>query len=146
MFHRGTDGVLLAGGVIALIQTLVAIPFYYVAYFADAGDTLDLQLVWAVTCCAYFLVSVVLSFLFTLPFAMTFFLLADEPKQNGIHTLEKSFSMMKGNMGKYLLLQLSFFPYWLLSLFTFGIALLWVLPYMQMASAQFYRDLSGELE
>lgn len=146
IFHRGTDGVLVAGSVVALIQTIVAIPFYYMAYFADPGDTLEMQLIWMETCLAYMLVSIALSVLFTLPFAATFYLLADDPQMKGLEALEKSVKLMKGKMVKYLLLQISFLPWMFLALFTMGIGLLWVFPYMQMANTQFYRDLIGELQ
>ena len=53
--------------------------------------------------------------------------------------------MMHGNFGKYLMLKLSFVPLMFLSVFTFYIALLWILPYMEMTEVMFYRDLLGEL-
>ena len=54
--------------------------------------------------------------------------------------------MMRGNFWRYLLLKLSFVPLMLLSVFTFYIALLWILPYMTMTETMFYRDLKGELK
>jgi hypothetical protein len=36
---------------------------------------------------------------------------------------------------------LSFVPLMLLSVFTLGIALVWVVPYMKMTAADFYLDL-----
>ena len=53
---------------------------------------------------------------------------------------------MKGNIWRYLKLNLSFVPLIFLSAFTLYIALLWVLPYMEMSMATFYRDLNGELD
>ena len=43
------------------------------------------------------------------------------------------------------MLKLSFVPLMFLSVFTFYIALLWILPYMEMTEVMFYRDLLGEL-
>ena len=54
--------------------------------------------------------------------------------------------MMKGHIGRYLLLQISFIPWMIASMFTFYIALLWLLPYMEMSAVMFYRDLRGELD
>ncbi len=52
---------------------------------------------------------------------------------------------MRGSCGRYLMLKASFIPLMFLSVFTFYIALLWILPYMVMTEAMFYRDLMGEL-
>ena len=54
--------------------------------------------------------------------------------------------MMKGNFWRYVKLNLSFVPLLLLSVFTFYIALFWIIPYMEMSMATFYRDLNGELD
>ena len=43
------------------------------------------------------------------------------------------------------MLKISFLPLMFLSVFTFYIALLWILPYLTMTETMFYRDLTGEL-
>ena len=53
---------------------------------------------------------------------------------------------MKGNIWRYVKLNLSFIPLILLSVFTFYIALFWIMPYMEMSVTAFYRDLNGELD
>lgn len=54
----------------------------------------------------------------------------------------KSESLMKGNRGTYFLLELSFIGWAILSVFTLGIGLLWLAPYMQVASVAFYDKVS----
>ena len=82
----------------------------------------------------------------TIPLEMTYYILADNPQTKGIDALKESIEMMRGNFWRYLLLKLSFVPLMLLSVFTFYIALLWILPYMTMTETMFYRDLKGELK
>ena len=48
---------------------------------------------------------------------------------------------MKGNRSKYFLLILSFFGWTILSILTFGIGLLWLMPYMQVTTVCFYEHL-----
>jgi uncharacterized membrane protein len=48
---------------------------------------------------------------------------------------------MKGHKMKLFLLDLSFIGWSLLCIFTLGIGLLWLIPYMQSARAAFYEDL-----
>jgi uncharacterized membrane protein len=45
---------------------------------------------------------------------------------------------MQGNMLRFLKLQLSFLGYALLCLLTFGIGLLWLIPYIHVSNAGFY--------
>lgn len=52
--------------------------------------------------------------------------------------VEKSEELMKGNRGSYLLLDLSFIGWAILACLTFGIGMLWLLPYMQVAMICFY--------
>lgn len=55
--------------------------------------------------------------------------------------ITKSRQMMKGHKMELFLLQLSFIGWYLLSIITFGLALLWVIPYQTMAEAAFYENL-----
>ena len=48
---------------------------------------------------------------------------------------------MKGHRGKYILLQLSFIGWIILSVFTLYIGMLWIFPYMQISMICFYEAL-----
>ena len=74
-------------------------------------------------------------------YAMTSFILQDEPNLQNNAAIEKSMAMMEGNKMKLFLLDLSFIGWFLLSLLTCGIGLWWLLPYMYVARAGFYEDL-----
>lgn len=76
-----------------------------------------------------------------LPFAMVNYLLAEMEDTSPKDILRTSFAMMKGHKLRYLGLTLSFFGWILLGVFTCGIALFWVMPYMQATIAAFYLDL-----
>ena len=52
--------------------------------------------------------------------------------------------MMKGHKFDMFILHLSFIGWIFLSIFTFGIGLLWLLPYMMTAQAAFYQDVKKE--
>lgn len=54
--------------------------------------------------------------------------------------VEKSEELMKGHRGEYFLLCLSFIGWFLLSIFTLGIGLLWIIPYMEIAIVVFYEN------
>lgn len=50
---------------------------------------------------------------------------------------------MKGNKWKLFCLQFSFIGWILLSILTFGILFLWVIPAMEMSKIAFYKEISG---
>jgi uncharacterized membrane protein len=74
-------------------------------------------------------------------YAMTFFLIADDPQLSGREALRKSKAMMYGNRGKLFCLFWRFFGWFLLGIITLGIGFLWIIPYMQTTIAKFYDDL-----
>ena len=143
-FKNQPDRVIIAGFVLALIQVAAQIPYSYAVYTMDRGTTLEEQMTWMSTISLLMLLSMVLNMLISLPFAMTFYLMADDVNLGGIEALKASARLMKGNMGRYLLLQISFIPLLFLSMFTLYLALLWIIPYMEMSFAVFYQDLTGE--
>ena len=145
-FKNKPDRVIVAGFVLAMIQLITAIPYYYVSFTTDPGLTVDSQIQWLSMTLGLLAVSTLLNFLISLPFAMTYFLMADDTELGGIQALKESARLMKGNIWRYVKLNLSFIPLLLLSVFTFYIALFWIMPYMEMSMVAFYRDLDGELD
>ncbi|WP_418829815.1 DUF975 family protein [Phocaeicola sp.] len=78
-------------------------------------------------------------------YALTPFILKDEPELKYNAAIEKSMRMMDGYKMKLFLLDLSFIGWMILSILTLGIGLLFLQPYMNTARAAFYEDLKAEL-
>ena len=78
-------------------------------------------------------------------YALTPFILKDEPVLKYNAAIEKSMRMMDGYKMKLFLLDLSFIGWMILSVLTLGIGLLFLQPYMNTARAAFYEDLKAEL-
>lgn len=78
-------------------------------------------------------------------YALTPFILKDEPELKYNAAIEKSMRMMDGYKMKLFLLDLSFIGWMILSVLTLGIGLLFLQPYMSTARAAFYEDLKAEL-
>lgn len=145
-FKNNPDRVIVASFVVTLIGLVVSIPLNIFSYTADVGQTVEAQLQWAMQSLLWMAVATIAAELLTLPFEMVYFLLADHPGMSGIEALKGSVRMLKGRIGKLLLLKLSFIPAMFLSVFTLYLALLWIVPYMEMTIAVFYRDLQGEYD
>ena len=74
-------------------------------------------------------------------YAMTPYILKDNPEMKNNAAIEESMRMMDGHKLELFLLDLSFIGWALLSLLTCGIGFLWLVPYMNMARVNFYEDL-----
>ena len=106
------------------------------------------------TCIAGILVSVftfLWSLLFVIPgivksysYAMTSYILADHPEMTAQEAIDASRKMMDGHKMDLFVLQLSFFWWYLLCGITFGIAFLYVGPYVSAATAKFYDTIKGD--
>ncbi|MFP3938373.1 MAG: DUF975 family protein [Phycisphaerae bacterium] len=76
-----------------------------------------------------------------LAYSQTFYLLADRPELGAVDVVSTSRDIMKGRKLKLLCLELRFFGWGILCIFTLGIGFLWLVPYMSTAFAYFYEDL-----
>lgn len=79
-------------------------------------------------------------------YAMTNYVLHDYPELTSDSAIERSMEMMKGHKFDLFYLQLTFIGWALLSILTLGIGFLWLIPYMQTATACFYEDVKAEYE
>ena len=93
---------------------------------------------------------VVWSFLCLIPgivvaynYAMVPFILAENPGLTSAEVLTKSKEMMRGNRLRYFCLEISFIGWILLSVFTCGLGIIPLTPYMEVSKAVFYREISG---
>ena len=74
-------------------------------------------------------------------YAMTPYILIDNPELSANQAINLSCKMMKGHKFDLFFLQLSFIGWGILSVITGGIGLLWLMPYMMGAQAAFYQDI-----
>ncbi|MGL5754907.1 MAG: DUF975 family protein [Paraclostridium sp.] len=73
-----------------------------------------------------------------LMFSQANYILAENPEKSAIECLKESSRMMKGYKFNFFVLQLSFIGWLILATLTFGIGLLWYVPYYQMTMTNFY--------
>ena len=106
--------------------------------------------------CALFLVNL-FTFLWTLlliipgimkafSYALTPYIIMDEPELTARQAITRSCEIMEGRRWKLFCLYLSFIGWGILSLLTFGIGFLWLVPYMNASIAAFYEDARAEYE
>lgn len=81
-----------------------------------------------------------------LAYAMTPYIIKENPEMKAIDAIHLSQDMMRGHKYDLFYLGLSFIGWIILGIFTLGIGLLWVIPYIGTAQAAFYEDLKAEYE
>ena len=73
-----------------------------------------------------------------LSYSMGPYIMAEHPEWTAMQCLEESKRIMRGNILSLFILQLSFLPWALLVTVTFGIASVYVVPYVSATTANFY--------
>ena len=76
-------------------------------------------------------------------YAMTDYILAEDPELTADEAISQSKSIMMGNKWRFFCLQFSFIGWDILATLAFGVGHLWLTPYKQAAYAAFYREVSG---
>lgn len=107
------------------------------------------------TCAAGILIwvfTILWSFLLIIPgiiksyaYAMTYYILQDNPQMGGLDAITASKQMMQGHKWELFVLHLSFIGWFLLSGLTFGILqICYVTPYLYATTAAFYHNLKNQ--
>lgn len=77
-------------------------------------------------------------------YAMTEFILKDNPEMSGEEAICESMRLMQGHKMQLFLLDLSMIGWLILSILTLGIGFLFLMPYNYTAHAHFYEDLKAK--
>ena len=77
-------------------------------------------------------------------YAMTEFVLKDNPEMNGEEAICESMRLIQGHRMQLFLLDLSMIGWLILSILTAGIGLLFLYPYLYTAHAHFYEELKAQ--
>lgn len=81
-----------------------------------------------------------------LSYSMSMYILAENPEIGALEAINRSKAMMNGHKMDFFVLQLSFIGWHLLGAITFGIAYVWVTPYMSATTANFYNSIKNQPE
>lgn len=79
-----------------------------------------------------------------LSYSMSYFLMAEHPEMDSSDALKESERLMDGHKGRLFCLNLSFIGWYLLSILTFGLLLIYVQPYRFAATVAFYKELKAD--
>lgn len=141
-FQLAPDKAILIQAWISLITYIASLPQIILNYIMMANAShldkiMNLMLPYALSLILSGAVSVMLG----LFYSQTYFLLHDFPQYTARELLQKSRRLMVHHKGRLFYLYVSFLPLMFLGFLSFGLALLWVIPYMTATEAEFFLDL-----
>lgn len=141
-FKHHPDRAILAQGVIVLLMYLCILPGCGLCIWGYRKNSVSLLLLGLTVLCIGLVIYLILS----LMFSQTMFFLTDYIDIEPLQALKESVRIMHGKKGKLFYIQLSFIGIYLLGALACGIGLFWVIPYVQVTMANFYRKITGEIE
>ena len=74
-------------------------------------------------------------------YSMAFYIVNDNPEIGAMEAINRSKEMMDGNKMRFFEMWLSFLGWFMLGIVTFGLGMIYAIPYYRAAKANFYLDL-----
>ena len=111
------------------------------AYFQYFGKALGLRIVTSIFIFLWTMLFIIPGLIATYRYAMAPYILADNPELTARESLNESKRIMDGHKFDLFVLQLSFFWWYILGSITFGIAYVYVIPYINATTANFYNSI-----
>ena len=108
------------------------------------GKTLGLYLLMSLYVFLWTLLLIIPGIITAYSYRMAFYILIDDPEIGVSEALRQSKKMMYGYKTKLFCLDLSFIGWALLCIFSFGLGILWLAPYMLTSQTIFYEELRSE--
>jgi len=140
-------------GLWAYIKSMLWLILYYIIYMIPLivgfvileieSYELEPSMFLLIIATLLILLSYILIIYKSLGFAMVGYLAVDNPNATGRNLLKTSLLLMRGHRIEYFILGLSFILWNFLSIFTCGIAYVYVFPYMQLTYAGYYEKLKN---
>lgn len=151
-FREDASKVLYIQVILSGVSTLCSLPFLITGHYVNsmlelASSTLATDEfaingpLFLANAILYVAGNAVIIYVRYILFSQVFYLMLDFPDYPAPQLLKMSVQLIKGNRARLFYLLVSFVPLLLLSVFSCGIALLWIQPYMQATYANFYLDL-----
>lgn len=112
--------------------------------FNQFGEAFVLNLLIGIFTFLWSLLFIIPGIIKGISYSMAFYILAENPGMSAAEALNESKRIMNGHKMDYFILQLSFIGWALLGTITFGLAYIYVVPYMTASQMNFYHAIKGD--
>ena len=110
-------------------------------YFSRFGTILIAMITIAILACFGFMALFIPYIIIILMYSQIFYVIVDKPEYGPFKCLKESRELMKGYKFDYLLFNIKFIGWILLTILTCGLAGIYVIPYMTLAQTKYYDNL-----
>lgn len=132
--------ILIVGGIATAFSAYTSASFSASINSSYVGFNVALVVITGIALLVVWILAMIKSFYYV----FTQYIMIDSNNTlTGKQAAEKSRELMTGNRGKYFVFVLSFFGWAILVPFTFYVGMLWLIPYIQIATVIFYESLIG---
>ena len=114
--------------------------------FDDFWTAIKAQFFIGLFCALWYLLLIIPGIIKACAYSMTFYILAENKGMPVLEAITLSRKMMDGHKMDFFLLGLSFIGWLVLVVITFGIAGIWVYPYLAATSTNFYLSVKEDYE
>ncbi|MBE6965847.1 MAG: DUF975 family protein [Ruminococcaceae bacterium] len=111
--------------------------------YSDFGSSVLVVVIAALFTFLWSLLFVIPGIVKALSYSQAYYIIAENKGMPAIDAINRSKEMMRGHKMDYFVLQLSFIGWGLLGVLTFGIAFIWIAPYMNATYANFYNSVKS---
>lgn len=114
--------------------------------FKRFEDSIVLYLLQLIFVVLWMLLFIIPGMIAAISYSQAYFIMAEDPNIKPMEAIDKSKEMMNGYKWKYFGLGFHFIGWAILCVFTLGIGLLWLIPYMAATYTEFYHDVKGDFK
>ncbi len=132
---------LMVATIIKMILPIICIIVGIVLFVIMACSSYKISFGLLVVGVIVYLAAMVYAVVIGLRYTLSYYISYDNANINAFEAVNESARLMKGHKGDYFVLILSFLGWAIISVLTFGIGLLWLIPYMQTATVCFYDEI-----
>ena len=138
-FRNQADHFLALELIFTAINTVASVPGFVFVWISNSMNMNFLT--YSIISSLFTGLATVLTFLFTLAFSMSEFLMLDDPNLTAKEALLTSMRLIQGHTGQYFLLIASFLFLIILGFTSAMIGFIWLTPYIMVSQALFYENL-----
>ncbi|MGN0308649.1 MAG: DUF975 family protein [Lachnospiraceae bacterium] len=120
----------------SLIYIFLSIIPAAVIFFTNSVEAIPLFTIWMI------FLYVIYLYIY-LSFSMIYYIMEEQPNLSATDVFKASRQMMKGHKWDYFVFQLSFILWYCLGILTLGIAFIYIIPYISVATANYYHNIKG---
>lgn len=108
------------------------------------GNSVIMSVLISIYTCLWTLLLIIPGIIRAYSYSMAFYIMAENPGLSAGDAIKESMRIMNGHKMELFFLQLSFLGWEILACLTCGIGFLWLVPYINKTTANFYQAIKGE--